>query len=495
MKRLFVVLLLLAPLALAQTEKGTTLYGLPCDAVKGEVLLKFRAASHDKLTFGQYKKIIAGLEKQLDGKFHHVAGVKHLHSFKSRSKSVDELMIVFDHRDDIEFVEPNCAVGMAQQGTPVVPNDPYFPYQTITHGEQWGLHNSGTIGTAGVDIGAEVAWEYTTGSRANVIAVLDQEMDSANPDLAANLWSSTSSFTLTLSNGSHTCAAGTIGYDVGNFKCDSLTTLPQPYFHGMMTSGVIGAVGNNGKSVTGVNWTASILPIKINNTGTISWQMEVDGMEAARQLKVNYGVNVRVINFSITNGSFYSAAIDTELNALAAADILFVVGAGNSGYNMDITPAYPAAEAASFPNMISVAEINAYGVISTESNYGSMVQLAAPGEYTYSLCYTGSTQGLISHICDYNTPGYDYAWDHGTSMATPMVVGTAGLIMAACPSVTTYSQLKSTILNNVQADSNLTGLVSTGGYVRADYAVASCAPKPLVLNGKYKVSGSFKWGP
>jgi len=112
--------------------------------------------------------------------------------------------------------------------------------------------------------------------------------------------------------------------------------------HGTHVAGIIGAVGNNGVGVAGVNWTSSIMAVKwldSESAGSTSdllsaLQMVVTAKQA--------GVNVRVVNDSSSfPGTASSQALESEISTLGANNILFVTAAGNSGEDDDTTPRYP----------------------------------------------------------------------------------------------------------------------------------------------------------
>ena len=140
--------------------------------------------------------------------------------------------------------------------------------------------------------------------------------------------------------------------------------------------------------------------------------------------------------------------------------MLFVAAAGNAGTNNDTAPFYPANY--SQPNIIAVAASTADDTLAGFSNYGpTKVHLAAPGADIVSTVPNGGYGGL-----------------NGTSMATPHVSGAGMLILAACNLTT--AQLKSTILNNVDALASMSGLLVTSGRLNVDRAVRSCAVPPTV---------------
>ena len=148
----------------------------------------------------------------------------------SKSAKVAALLNTMKSHPSVVYVEPDYIVKKA-----VAPNDPNFS-------QQWSLLNTTT---PGADISATSAWAVSTGSTANVAAVVDSGIDYTHPDLAANVWSAPSQFTVTLSWGQLTCPAGSHGYNAIAKSCDP----KDDNGHGTHTSGTIGAVGNNAAGV------------------------------------------------------------------------------------------------------------------------------------------------------------------------------------------------------------------------------------------------------
>src|SRR6185369_5814733 len=103
-----------------------------------------------------------------------------------------------------------------------------------------------------------------------------------HPDLAANMWSAPGSFQVTVGGVTVTCAAGTHGFNAVARTCNPM----DDHFHGTHAAGTIGAVGNNLLGVTGINWTASMMAVKIlgsDGSGTVA--DAVAGMEFVLQAK------------------------------------------------------------------------------------------------------------------------------------------------------------------------------------------------------------------
>ncbi|MFL5778230.1 MAG: S8 family serine peptidase, partial [Chloroflexota bacterium] len=291
---------------------------------------------------------------------------------------------------NVRYAEPDYIVSIATD-----PNDP-------SYGQLWGMENTGQVigGTGGVvdaDVDADQAWDTTTGSADVVVGVVDTGIKWDHPDLAANVWSNP--------GGIGGCAAGTHGYNAIAETCDPM----DDHDHGTHVSGTIGAVGNNGVGVAGVNWTTSIIGLKaFDATGNANTTDIVQALDWVLSAKAA-GVNIRVLNNSWGDFTFSQATLD-RINALGAADILFMAAAGNFGFPNDLFAFYPCNYDAW--NVVCVGATNNTDDRAYFSNYGQSVDVGAPG------------QGILSTI----RSGYGYF--DGTSMATPHVTGAAALLLS-----------------------------------------------------------------
>lgn len=368
---------------------------------------------------------------------------------RSRSKDVPALVQSLLQDPDVAFVEPNYIVRKN-----LVPNDTSF-------GQLWGLNNTGqsingVTGVADADIDAVEAWNVTTGSRSIVVGVVDTGIDYNHPDLAANVWSAPSAFSVTIRGVVINCAAGTHGFNAILRNCAPLDDED----HGSHVAGTIGGVGNNARGVAGVNWVTSMMGLKfLDNTGSGSTANAIDAIDFAIQAKAIFGsaANVRVLNNSWGGGGF-STALFNEITLANSNDILFVAAAGNSGSNNDASPHYPSNY--NVPNIMSVAATTNRDLKAGFSSYGATtVHLGAPG------------QSILSTI-----RGSQYAYFNGTSMATPHVAGAAALILSVCNLNT--AALKSLILTNTDPISALAGITTTGGRLNVNRALSSCTGTP-----------------
>ncbi|HVF88862.1 MAG TPA: S8 family peptidase [Blastocatellia bacterium] len=350
----------------------------------------------------------------------------------------------------VEYAEPNYLY----TATSVTPNDTYFS-------RMWGLFNSGSTGTAGADIGAPRAWDITTGSNDLVVAIIDSGADLSHQDLAANAWVNPGEVA---GNGVDDDRNGlTDDINGWNFAGDNdkIYTDAQFDLHGTHVAGSIGAVGNNGKGVTGVAWNVKLMSLKFLD------KKDGKGSTSDAVMAVNYaidqrrrGQNVRVINAS-WGGPGESLALQDAIARAGEAGILFVCAAGNESTNVDSAPEYPVAWTGGLPTMLSVASIDQNDNISSFSNIGhTAVSVAAPGDR------------ILSTI-----PDNEYGILSGTSMATPYVSGIAALLWASEPGLTP-AQVKRRIIATSDPVLVLASNVTSAGRANAYNALMN-APAPL----------------
>ncbi|MGH7462608.1 MAG: S8 family serine peptidase, partial [Longimicrobiales bacterium] len=231
----------------------------------GEALVKFRpgAAPGPQLRVKENLALIQSI------------GGTGTYLLRSKSKSAAALVGSLRQRSDVLYAEPNYVLEIQ-----TIPNDELF-------GEQWPLWNTGQTvlgltGTPGADIGTSNAWELSSGNRDHVVAVLDTGVDQSHPDLVNNLWSAPGSFAVTLGGRTLECAAGTHGFNIIKRTCDP----SDDNQHGTQMAGIIGAEGNNVIGISGVNWIASMMPVKfLDARGTGTTSNAIDAVEFAVQAK------------------------------------------------------------------------------------------------------------------------------------------------------------------------------------------------------------------
>ena len=394
--------------------------------VPGEILVRFRGESKA----AEVQKTVAALAlaegHEVPVRFEQARGldiVRGLRLARVPAAETEAALAALRARADVLYAEPNYV-----RRKFAMPNDPRYP-------EQWS-HRSNTQfgGTAGPDIDSEQAWDITTGSRSVVVGVVDEGIDINHQDLQANVWTNPAEVPGNgVDDDGNGYADDVHGWDffhndatvfdaAGSFPDDETDA------HGTHVAGIVGAVGNNGIGVAGVNWQVSLLPLKVLGSGPesptpSSVLTTVRAYAYAKALRDLYvgsggaqGANVRVLNNSYGGVGRSQAELDA-IGALNASGILFVAAAGNdSNYNEQV-PVYPANYDA--PNLITVAATDRTDVLAGFSNRGhTTVHLSAPGV------------GILS-----TTPGNTYAVADGTSMAAPHVAGVAALLCAKRPDV------------------------------------------------------------
>lgn len=416
------------------------------DAVEfaaGQVLVKFQPDLSDH----EIEQTSALLRARTIERF---ALDPHLHLLElGAGVTVQAAVNLLSNHPNVVFAEPNFIYRTA-----VLPNDPGFTY---FGGQLWGLHNEGRcclVGGVGGKIDADIdgpeAWDIATGSKNVVVGVVDTGIDYNHKDLQANMWINPGEI------------AGNLIDDDGNGYVDdihginAITGTGDPLDdndHGTHVSGTIGAVGNNGKGVAGVNWNVGLMALKfLNSFGFGRTSNAIKSIDYAVMMKLRGAANVIALNASWGGGAFSQALLDA-INRANSAGILFVAAAGNSGSNNDAQPHYPSSYNA--PNVIAVAATDKFDNLASFSNFGATsVDLGGPGVDIASTVRNNS-----------------YAFLSGTSMATPHVTGTAALVKAA-RSALTHLQIRDLIFATVVKIPALVGKTVTEGRVNAFRAVA-----------------------
>lgn len=321
--------------------------------------------------------------------------------------------------------------------TTLTPND--LGTQSWTNGN-WSLFK----------INAQGAWDNTTGSTSTKIAIVDNAVQTTHTDLAANIWVNPGEIA---NNNIDDDGNGYID-DINGWDAGDNDNNPNPpnttFSHGTHCSGIASASTNNGTGIASIGYNCKIMAVKstTNSGGSNSISNGFDGVAYA------IAAGADVISMSWGGGG----SSNTEQNLLTSAfnaGILCIAAAGNDGVS---TVFYPAG----YNNVMSVASTGNGGANdqkSSFSNYGSWIDIAAPGANINSTVPTNA---------------YDI-YD-GTSMATPLVAGLAGLIYSINPNLTptqVQNCIQSTAANINSSNANYIGQLGAG---RIDAAAATaCA--------------------
>jgi subtilisin family serine protease len=392
----------------------------------GEVLIKFK----DTVSTASINQLFSNVGLTIQKRYDHIGVYK---SSINVAKTVLKVIEECNADPNVEYAEPNYVYH-----TFVVPNDPRFS-------SLYGMDN----------IDAPEAWDIQTGSKSVIVGVIDTGADQDHEDLEANIWQNSGEFGGGKENNNVDDDGN--GY-VDDFQgWDFINNDNDPFDdnqHGTHVSGTVGAVGNNGKGVVGVNWNVSIMPLKFlasDGSGTTD-----DAVEA-----ILYATNMgaKVLSNSWGGGGF-SRALEDAIKFANQNGVLFVAAAGNDFSNNDSFPTYPANYETD--NLISVAASTSNDGLAGFSNFGKKtVDLAAPGS------------NILSSL-----PNNRYGNLSGTSMATPHVSGAAALVWAQYPSLT-MNEVKIRILGSVDRNSKLADRVATGGRLNVNKALST---NPIIAN-------------
>jgi subtilisin family serine protease len=302
----------------------------------------------------------------------------------------------------VEYASPNYYVTAF-----TVPNDPHYT-------SQWHLQR----------IAAPHGWDVTTGDSSMVISILDTGLDPDHAEFSAR----------------------TIpGYDFVNDD-------PEPEDdngHGTHVTGIAGAATNNSIGIAGTDWQAKVMPLKVLNAQGIGTTFDVcEGIYYAADLGAD------IINLSL-GGYEPSSAYDDAVNYAHASGCIVIAAAGNDNTNQ---PVYPGACA----HVICVSATNKTDQKASFSNYGTYIDLAAPGV------------AILSTL-----PQNQYTYYNGTSMAAPLVSGLAALLCAQNP-LFGPAEIES-LLFNYADDLGEPGWDEYYGYGRINVFKSLVGPMPIVL--------------
>jgi serine protease len=344
-----------------------------------------------------------------------------------------QLMRQLANNPDVEYVEVDQLMKAI-----LTPND-------TSYSQQWGYFEA----TGGIK--ANEAWDISTGAGV-VVAVLDTGY-AAHTDLATNTIA-----------GYDMISDTTVAGDGGGR--DSNPADPGDYYngdpsswHGTHVAGTVAAVTNNAKGVAGTAFGAKVQHVRVLGRGGGYTSDIVDGITWASGGTVSgvpaNATPAEVINMSLGGSGSCSSSYQNAINAAVTRGTTIVVAAGNS--NVNVSNAVPA----NCSNVIAVAATDRNGARASFSNYGTGIDVSAPGVGILSTLNSGTT-----------SPGTEsYASYNGTSMAAPHVAGVVALLQAHATTPKTPAEIESLLKSTARA---LPGACSGGcgaGIVNAKAAL------------------------
>ncbi len=345
----------------------------------------------------------------------------------------------------VRYAEPNHRIELEN-----VPNDPSF-------GDCWGMNNTGqTGGVEDADIDAVEAWDISIGSRDVVVAVLDTGVDYTHPDLAANMWTNVDEIPDNgIDDDNNGYVDDVIGWDFEHQTNDPM----DDYGHGTHCSGIIGAEGNNGIGVVGVNWRVTIMPLRIIG----NQDLDAYCLDAAEAIHYAVDNGARLMSCSWWTVEHYNQTLEEAVQYADQMDVALVAAAGNDSRDDDDPNYNHWPSEWPYDNIFAVAATNHSDGIAYFSNFGpTSVDVGAPGEDILSTVW----------------PNHAYETMSGTSMACPHVAGTVALMLSIRPELT-IAEVKQALFATVDPIPDLQGVTVTGGRINAFRALQAISGVPL----------------
>ena len=341
---------------------------------------------------------------------------KLLHTFRldfDNHSMTDQLISRLKENPELEYVEK-----VPVNRIVYTPDDSLYNAVYGTYNLNWHLDR----------IKADSAWNITKGLPSIKIGVVDNAVWADHPDLAAKIVAK---------------------HDMVNNTDDSNPPNsgdPFEWSHGTHVAGLAAASSDNGIGVASVGYDVGIIAVKAGSNGNP--QGIVAGYEGV-QWAANHGADI--INMS-WGGFGYSQTNQNLFNTVHNMGIVLIAAAGNDNVS---TLFYPA----SYDNVISIASTDGDDLKSSFSNFGTAIDLCSPGGYNQ-----GGPPGLLSTAFSSGTYG-NYALMSGTSMASPIASGLAGLILSVNPDLSPEEVediMKSTADDIYALNPNYMGKLGTG---------------------------------
>ena len=395
----------------------------------------------------------------------------YLFNYDKNTATIDQAIAKMYNNTGVKIAQRNHRIEQR-----AVPNDTEF-------GSQWQYVQANDR-----DIDADEAWDVTTGGvtpdgDSIVVCVIDDGANLAHPDLIPNIWTNAHEIP---NNGIDDDNNGFVDDVMGWNAYDDNDEIEHTFFwegHGSAVAGIVGAKGNNGEGVAGVNWDVKLMVVKGG------------GGEAEALAAYSYPLACRKL-YNETNGAQGAFVVATNASWgvdggqaasaplwCAMYDTLGVYGILNAGAtingneNVDVFGDLPTQCGSDY--LISVTNTNQQDTKVTQAGYGAMsIDLGAPGEGTWTVNDLPNATG--------------YSGFGGTSGATPHVAGTIALLYSVPCSE--YSMLakndpqqaalkaRQFILEGVDANSSLDGITVTGGRLNVNNAVQALVNTCSVIN-------------
>lgn len=406
-------------------------------------IVKFRDGTAERANPGMVASSLQGANSMMARTAGAAPGLRHFRRMSQgadvvradRSLTRDEAMQAMQQLaalPGVEYVEPDLVMRPA-----LTPND-------TRYNEQWGFFD------ADAGIRANTAWDVATGAGVTV-AVIDTGR-TAHSDLDANTVAGYD-FISSATTGNDGNGRDANEFDPGDWTTGQCGAASNSSWHGTHVAGTIAAVTNNAKGVAGTAFGAKVMHVRALGTcggstsdiaDAITW---ASGGTVSGVPTLSAAQAAKVINLSLGGSGACGTTTQNAINGAVSRGTTLVIAAGNS--NTNVSTATPA----NCANVIAVASVTSASARSSFSNFGTLIDVSAPGSAILSTLNSGTT-----------TPGTEtYASYSGTSMATPHVAGVVALMqsrrIALGLPLLTPAEVESTLKSTAYA---LTG-ACTGG--------------------------------
>ncbi len=357
------------------------------------------------------------------------------------TKHPRSLARAFARESEVEYAEPNYTRRLAA----TFPNDPQLA-------EQWALGNyrqstNGVAGNLDADMDVPEAWDEVTASSEVTVGVVDTGVDYNHPDIASNIWTNSGEIgdgkeDNGFDDDGNGYADDWRGWNFYGSPSFEESNDPNDVFgHGTYIAGLVGARGNDGSTIAGVNWSVALAALRACNE---QFCFDADIAEAFAYA----GAEQMQVVVAAISGSQMSNTVKLAIDG--APNTLFVVPAANGGDNfigdnIELSPEFPCAFTS--PNILCVAATDQSDRLAYFSNYGTTsVDVAAPGVNALGLWKTNRL-----------------AYLDGTSAASGYGGGAAALVFAHDRS-SSVATIKSRLMNNTDPIVDVQGqkLVTNG---------------------------------
>lgn len=365
-----------------------------------------------------------------------------------------------------------------------------LPFNDPLLKDQWHYNNTGQSGFADADVNLFEAWAQTTGANNIIVSVHDEGVDVKHADLKANMWVNAAE-----QDGQPNVDDDGNGYidDIHGYNFEKNKGALDAQYHGTHVAGTIAAVNNNGIGVSGVAGGNG------SGNGVRIMSLQILGgapVERSFVYAANNGAVISQNSWGYTSTGFFDQSVldaidyfvaeagDYDGSPMKGGIVIFA--AGNSNYDGDWYPQY-------HHNTLAVASIGPEWKKASYSNYGSWVEISAPGgDVDY-----GSKSGVLSTI-----PNDQYAYLDGTSMACPHVSGIAALALANRTHQLTPAELRNKLLTGVvgidEYNEEYIGKLGTGAIdaslsIQNDGGLAPAGITNLTVTGIAQEFATLQW--